>query len=174
MLGGIHTSIVTSTNVVLDLISSPADSNFYNQIREEVDNLLSTPENWVNAAQTAKLTYTDSAVRESLRRSPVLTKNILREVIKEDGVKLPDGQWLPKGAWLAVPSAAMHFDDRFYPDAEKYNPFRFVSNKVDLDKEVLEVIDENSKWLPRKVGKNQGLSNTSETFLGFGHGRHSW
>ena len=163
MLGGIHTSIVTSTNVLLDLLSSPADSDFFGLLREEVDGLFSTPESWNDATLVAKLVLADSTIRESLRRSPVITKNILREVIKLDGMLLPDGQHVPKGAWLAVPSAAMHFDDRLYPEAQKYNPFRFVrvEKKTEDDAQL-------------KLGKNQSLSNTSETFLGFGHGRHSW
>ena len=178
MLGGIHTSIVTSCNVMFDLLSSDPKSCYYNQLREETDVIFANDEDWNEHMAVGKLSHVDSAIRESLRRSPVITKNVLREVIKEDGLRMPNGQHLPKGTWAAVPSVGLHFDNRFYPDAQRYDPFRFVrdvTKEMDVTDNISNPLQEEKVEAPTpKQRKNQNLSNTSETYMAFGHGRRSW
>ena len=126
MLGGIQTSIFTATNVFLDLLSSPADSDYYMRLREEIESGLTTGDGWESQAFASKLHCTDSAIRESLRMSPILTRTGMREVVKKGGVQFPNGQTVPQGAWLAIPAVAIHYDESFYPNSQKYDPFRFV------------------------------------------------
>lgn len=178
MLGGIHTSIMTSVNVLLDLLSSPPEFAYYSRLREEADVVFAKSEDWENQASLAKLTYTDSAIRESLRMSPVITRTGFRVVKKKDGLDMPNGEKIPRGAWLAVPSVRVHYDERFYPKAQLYEPFRFVPTAV---KEPAEFeVTTDSKNLGEhdstasKQRRYQGLSTASETYLAFGYGRHSW
>lgn len=178
MLGGIHTSILTTVNVLLDLLSSPSELAYYSRLREEADGVFAKSEDWENQAYLGKLIHTDSAIRESLRRSPVIAKTGLREVVEKDGLILPDGQKVPKGAWLAVPSVRVHYDDRFYPRAESYEPFRFVPDSA-KDRAEVEVatVNENSAERDSTLAKKRkypSLSTASETYLAFGYGRHSW
>lgn len=178
MLGGIQTSIMTAVNSFLDLLSSPAELNYYHRLREEADLVFTTGDEWGNQASVGKLNYTDSAIRESLRRSPVITRTGIREVLQKDGLNMPNGQKIPKGAWLSIPAAAVHYDERFYPKAQTYNPFRFVPDAIKDQADVKVATDspkpaEGDKT-STKQRKNQGLSTTSETYLPFGYGRHSW
>lgn len=178
MLGGIHTSILTTVNVMLDLLSSPSELAYYSCLREEADGVFAKSEDWENQAYLGKLIHTDSAIRESLRRNPVIAKTGLREIIEKDGLNLPDGQKVPKGAWLAVPSLRVHYDERFYPRAELYEPFRFVPDSA-KDRAEVEVatVTENSAERDSTLAKKRkypSLSTASETYLAFGYGRHSW
>ena len=184
MLGGIQTSILTATTVFLDLLASPPSLNYYAQLREEIDSVLTNDQEWESQASIAKLHRLDSAIRESLRQSPILTRTGMREVVKKDGVQFPNGQIVPKGAWLAIPAVAIHYDERFYSSPEKYDPFRFVPDGA---KGIEETVDPTTT-IPKSaesdpVSSSQetkqrilstNLSSASPTFLGFGYGRHSW
>ena len=177
MLGGIHTSILTMVNVMLDLLSSPAELAYYSRLREEADIVFARKEDWEAQASLAKLVHADSTIRESLRRSPVIAKTGYREVVEKNGLDLPDGQKVPKGTWMAIPSVSVHYDDRFYPRAGQYEPFRFVPN-VTEDPAKVEVatvagipVEYDSTVLKQR--KHQGLATASETYLAFGYGRHS-
>ena len=106
----------------------------------------------------------------------------MREVVKENGVQFPDGQIVPKGAWLAIPAVGIHYDERFYPSPETYDPFRFVPDSA-KDAEtagptanVLKPAggDLAQAQEPKHRGLSTTLSTASPTFLGFGYGRHSW
>ena len=178
MLGGIHTSIMTINNVLLDLLSSPSDLAYYSRLRQEADTVFAKSEDWENQASLGKLIHIDSSIRESLRRNPVMTKNILRQVIRKDGLEMPNGQKIPRGARLAVPTVRVHYDERFYPNAQLYEPFRYVPNTAKDSAEVGPATDsknlEEGDPTTSKQRKHQGLSTASETFLAFGYGRHSW
>ena len=182
MLGGIQTSIFTATNVFLDLLGSPPSSNYFAHLRAEIDSVLTNDQDWESQAAIAKLHRTDSAIRESLRRSPILTRTGMREVVKKDGVTFPNGEIVPKGAWLAIPAVAIHYDERFYPSPEKYDPFRFAPGGA----KGIEAVDPTattpkspesepvSAQEPKQRILPTSLSSASPTFLGFGYGRHSW
>ncbi|KAL6716503.1 hypothetical protein ACLMJK_006070 [Lecanora helva] len=165
MLGGIHTSILTTVNVLLDLLSSPAEFAYYDRLREEVDNVFGSQQDWEAHASLAKLVRADSAIRESLRMNPVIAKTGFREVVEKNGLDLPEGQKVPRGAWLAIPSVGVHYDEKFYPRAGRYEPFRFVP-KVTKDPVEYESTVSRQR-------KHQGLASASEIYLAFGFGRHS-
>ena len=183
MLGGIQTSIFTATNVFLDLLSSPPDTNYYLSLREEIESSLAAADGaWESPSFVAKLHGTDSAIRESLRMSPILTRTGMREVVKKGGVQFPNGQTVPQGAWLAIPAVAIHYDESFYPNSGKYDPFRFVPDTakgteiVDAAANTLREIEADSA--PSKASQykvlSTSISSASPTFLAFGYGRHSW
>ena len=182
MLGGIQTSIFTATNVFLDILSSSPSSNYFLRLREEIDSTLTADGEWENSTSVAKLHRTDSSIRESLRMSPILTRTGMREVVKKDGVQFPNGQTVPKGAWLAIPAVAIHYDESFYPNPEKYDPFRFAPDNakdiamVDPTAETLKTA-ENDAIVPKESQYkvlSTSISSASPTFLAFGYGRHSW
>ena len=177
MLAGTQTLIFTATNVFLDLLSSPRSSNYYLRLRDEVDSTLRTSHEWESQTALAKLHRIDSSIRESLRRSPILTRTGMREVVKKDGVRFPNGQMVPRGAWLAAPAVAIHYDERFFPDPEKYAPFRFTPRTAQEPAPTATaqtIATESQPPDPKPRGLSTNLSTASPTFLGFGYGRHSW
>lgn len=172
---------MTATNVLLDLLGSPPSSNYYLRLREEIDSVLTSDREWESLASLAKLHRTDSAIRESLRRSPIITRTGMREVLKKDGIQFPNGEVVPQGAWLAIPAVAIHYDERFYPSPETYDPFRFApataknTEMVDPATSMLQAAESDAARLQEpKQGLTTSLSSASPTFLGFGYGRHSW
>lgn len=106
----------------------------------------------------------------------------MREVVAKDGVTFPNGEMIPKGAWLALLAMAIHYDERFYPNPEQYDPFRFVPDGAKGTKAI-----DTSVTMPKLAGSDHvspqepqqrilptSLSSATPTFLGFGYGRHSW
>lgn len=162
---------MTATNILLDLISSNPDSNFWEQLHEEAAGVFKTENDWNNPAALQELPLADSAIRESLRQSPVLTRILLREVVPRDGVTLPSGHHMPQGSWLATDIVQIHNDDRFYLQPNKFDPFRFSKQHKD------KIASSGKENLTDKASifrKNQSLATVSDIFLGFGYGKHAW
>ena len=159
-------------------MSSPPEFDYYSRLREEADQVFATGDDWTNQTSLPKLIYADSTIRETLRRSPVISKSVLREVIQKDGLDMPNGQHIPTGAWMAVPSVGVHYDEKFYPKPQLYNPFRFVPPAVEAPAQIEDGADSrepNGDVLTTSIPrKHEGLSTASETYLAFGYGRHSW
>ncbi|KAJ5320296.1 hypothetical protein PENANT_c010G04360 [Penicillium antarcticum] len=150
--GAIATSVVTSTNALLDLLGSDPDQDYYRLLREESEAVFLTESDWNNSTSLLKLHRLDSTIRESLRRHPIILRGLSRQVMPKDGVTLPNGQNIPQGAWLGFPVPAIQNDSRYYNEPDVYTPFRF---------------------LPTETTKRTMLVTTSDTFLPFGHARHS-
>ena len=171
-LGAIHTTITTATNTFLDLLSSDPELKYYKTIQEEASTVFREEGDWADPATLGKLPYADSAIRETLRGNPVLTRVIVREVIRKGGIDLPDGHHVPQGAWLGAPVVGIHRDERFYPDPEKYEPFRFA--KAAQETSPNGATDDPQTEKVAQHRKPQGLSTVSDSYLAFGYGPHSW
>ena len=74
-------------------------------------------------------------------------------------VTLADGTVIPKGTLVSAAPYAVHHDDTVYPNANTFDPFRFVRMRE------AEGDGEGSKYQ---------YANTSPEYLAFGHGRHAW
>lgn len=168
MVATTHTSIVTATNVFLDLLSSDPKLGYYECLRTEAGDNFKTQEDWESFAAVTRLSYTNSAIRESARQNPIITKGAMREVVHQNGLTTPDGNHFPKGAWFGTCVPGVHQDERFYPRPNIYEPFRFVHEPAEEDV---------SKQTSAKASEKQrsiSLTTVSDTYLVFGHGRHSW
>jgi cytochrome P450 len=90
----------------------------------EVDSVLGgrTP----TAEDAESLVWTSACFQEALRlRSPVWVME--REAIGEDEV---GGYRISKGATIVVPIHLVHHDERHWPDAERFDPTRFLPEHV--------------------------------------------
>ena len=96
----------------------------------------------------------------------------MREVVKHDGLTLPEGTHLPRGSLLGVSLVGVHTDERFYSKPNGYDPFRFVRSKVIATPE--NGFDTISNSKAPVYRKNVNLATCSDIFLSFGYGRHSW
>ena len=102
---------------------------------------------------------TDSAIRESLRRSSVQTRGLLRAVVSPHGLTLPNGTHVPQGTWLGVPVQAVHMDGDLYDEPYEYRPFRFAKMR-----------SENNVAGHDKAD----ATDISDTFLAWSYGRYAW
>ena len=162
---------MTATNILLDLISSNPDSNFWEQLREEAAGIFKTEDDWNNPASLQGLPLADSAIRETLRQSPVVTRILLREVVPKDGVTLPSGHHIPQGSWLATDTVQVHNDDRFYLQPNEFDPFRFTKRHEDR---IASSGKENLTDKASVYRKTQSLATASDIYLAFGYGKHAW
>jgi cytochrome P450 len=69
-----------------------------------------------------KLPYTEMVIREVIRLYPPAA-GVAREPIEDMKIA---GYDLPKGSLIVVSTYAMHRDERFFPDPERYDPERFA------------------------------------------------
>jgi cytochrome P450 len=67
-----------------------------------------------------------------------------------------NGVTLPEGVTATAPIGPIHMDDLIYPNAEKFDGFRFSRMRDQSD---------SAKF---------HAANTSNEFLYFSHGRHAW
>ncbi|KAI0132893.1 cytochrome P450 [Xylariales sp. AK1849] len=156
--GAIHTTSFTITHAIFDLFSSKQE--YVDELREEISSaLIEHGGKWTKKAlvQMEKL---DSIVRESLRLNMVSTFGVPRLVVGRDGFTTRSGLRIPKGNIVAVPGKNIAKDEKCYPNADTYKPFRFAEKRA----------DEEVEYVKRA---RQAAPTTSPEFLPFGHGKHA-
>ncbi|KAF6232554.1 hypothetical protein HO173_009222 [Letharia columbiana] len=151
------TSLVAS-NLFLDIISSGPSLDAYERLRSEAASVFKSEGDWADPTALKKLVLTDSAIRESIRRSSIQTRGLLRAVVSPDGVTLPNGTHVPQGTWLGVPVQAVHMDGDLYDKPYEYNPFRFAVMRSESNVPSHEKVD---------------ATDISDTFLGWSYGRYA-
>ena len=68
-----------------------------------------------------------------------------------------DGTFIPKGTMIAVATRSLHHDERFYENADAFEPFRFAEMRED-DSE----------------GVKYQFVSTAIDYLPFGLGKQAW
>lgn len=117
----IHTSTLTTCNLLLDIASRPSAVTL---LRDEA--LVSSTrwgETW-NRGRLNQMSRLDSAFRESSRLWGLVAKAMSRKVIHASGTILPTGQRLSQGATVCVSGWGLHHDESVYP-----RPFEFVHDR---------------------------------------------
>lgn len=66
----------------------------------------------------------DSVMRESARLNPTNVMRMQRSVLQS--FQLSDGTVIPAGVDIAVPALPVNLDESKYPDALRFDPYRFV------------------------------------------------
>jgi cytochrome P450 len=189
----IQSSVITITNTLLDIASSPDPQAILETMRAEIlSDISSNPSQppW-DKAVLARLRHVDSAIRESMRLNGFVARGIMKTVMAPGGITLWDGTHLPKGAKVGIQAYSVHRDEDFYPNAQTYQPFRFVSPPhsrrpdQETDTAIASGSDTESLHLsctPSKLtvdstasissGRKKPLAlvTTSPTFLAFSHG----
>lgn len=161
----IHPSTITLSNVLSDIAAAPDSQLHWTRIREEmqIGNVMNQGQ-WTKKS-VARLNYTDAALRETLRVWGGFTgRGPVKEVVDRAGVVLPDGTHLSRGTKVGFWALAIHHDEDIYPLARHYRQERWLR---------LISIPEN-KAGGGLADKISSMTSTSNTFLGFGHGRNAW
>ncbi|KAE8376229.1 cytochrome P450 [Aspergillus bertholletiae] len=145
------TVVTTATNFFSDILSSKSDQAF-DDLREEARSMF-PPGEPPSLQSIKKLHLADSALRETLRRSPIGIYSLFHEVMPKEGVVTPNGHHLPQGTWISVPSMAIHHDERVYSEPDRYDPYRFTAG--------------TNSTKPKSM-----LTTMTDEFLGFSLGDH--
>ncbi|TBU43931.1 cytochrome P450 [Dichomitus squalens] len=145
----IHTASMSITHALYHLAAAP---EYAEPLREEVMSVTEA-HGWTKAAM-GRMWKLDSFLKESQRYNGIALTTIGRKAIKD--VILSDGTVIPAGTRVASNTYGMHFDNAYYPDADKFDPFRFL----------------NIRKVQGESTKHQ-LVNTSNDYAAFGVGRHA-
>ncbi|KAL1880592.1 hypothetical protein VTK73DRAFT_5397 [Phialemonium thermophilum] len=167
----IHTTVITGHSLILDLLSSDPSSGYLDAIREETDRVLreECDGTWTKNG-LSRLYRTDSAIKESMRRSNFATSLTKKKVVAPEGITNPIEGWhAPYGATLMLDLADIHHDPDIYDRPEDYDAFRFARIREQFEARPPGERDPEEGLRVMK----QGMVTTSDTYLAFGHGRHA-
>lgn len=148
-LAAIHTTSNMLTNVLYDLTAYP---EHIQPLRDEIRAVLEE-DGGLKKTSLVKMKLLDSVMKESQRINPAGMTSISRVAMKD--VPLSDGTVIPKGASVVVSGHIMQ-DDSVYPDAQRFDGYRFY----------------NKRQEPGHEHRHQFVSTSPEHF-GFGHGQHA-
>ncbi|KAI1372195.1 cytochrome P450 [Hypoxylon crocopeplum] len=128
--GTLHGVAFTVHHALLSLVSSEPSLGYIEALREECRNVLSDASRKWSLEAVRKLRLVDSTIRESMRIVPFGSVAMARTVIDPQGISIDhDGSsvLIPQGTKLALPIENIHYDENIYPQAQQFNPFRFVN-----------------------------------------------
>ncbi|KAI1822650.1 cytochrome P450 [Xylaria intraflava] len=169
-----HSTSFTAANVILDLASADPSLGYIKALREESARVLKAAGgSWTRQA-VSELQLIDSAIRESMRMSPFNSIGVPRTVIDPHGITVQQGSSamkLPQGTIIGVPVAPIQYDERFYPNATEFRPFRFASDAA-LHKN-LSPPHQAPTRSSGSVAEGKASVMIDETFLHFGFGKHA-
>lgn len=159
----IHTTTMTTTNLILDILSDAPEKHCFEDLVTEckVSNQ-KYGKTW-NKARLADMKVLDSSLRESMRISGIVGKAHRRQVVDPRGVFLPDGTWVSKGAIVCVSAYSMHRDESIYSDPHQFHHNRFMQPSSPEEND-----EEEKREAPGKTA-----ASTEPTYAGWGLGRHA-
>ena len=163
----IHTSTISITNALFDLVSSDPSLHYLEQLREEATSVLAEDDGIWTKIGLSKMYKIDSALRESLRLRSFVSVGMVRKVVAKDGVTTPEGMHIPFGAHVGVAAMGIHNEESIYTSPGVYDAVRFVNQKDNID--AAEQRRDND-YLKKA---NLAMVSTSTTYQPFGHGRHA-
>ncbi|KAK4147583.1 cytochrome P450 [Dichotomopilus funicola] len=175
----IHTTVLTGFNLFLDLLSSDPSLNYLDTIRGETARVFAEENGAWSKQSLARLTRTDSAIKESMRISPIARSLTHRKVVAPEGVTNPAEGWhAPYGASLMLDLGGTHTDPTLYEEPERYDAWRFSREKerYEARSAATTAAAAGEKGADREEGlriKRLGMVTTSPEYLPFSHGRHA-
>lgn len=159
----IHTSSLTITNVIFDLMSSKPE--YLDELRTEIATVLTEHGGMWTKAALAKMEKLDSVFRESARLNTLVAIGLRRVVVAKEGLTTPSGVHIPCGNFCTVPNLPILTDPSRYPDPDVFKPWRFVELRRSIDSG--DHIDDHVH------SARMTFAATSGEYLAFGNGRQA-
>ncbi|XP_028177596.1 cytochrome P450 6B5-like [Ostrinia furnacalis] len=120
-LAGTDTGANTMHFTLLELASNP---DVLQRLHKEIDQVFEETNGEVTYDVIDKLVYLDMVVNETLRKFPPLGA-LQRECVRN--TVLPVGNLkVERGVTVVIPTYAIHTDENFFPNPEKFDPERFA------------------------------------------------
>jgi len=148
---GIHTTALTTTQVLYRLLANP---EYLEPLREEVDAVI-REDGWTKAGMD-KMYKIDSFLRETQRLDGLAVLPMNRLVMRP--FTFSNGVTVPAGTIVSIPASSTHTDERIYSNPNEFDGFRF---------EKLRKIEQDTT-----SGRYQSVAASSE-YLAFGVGRNA-
>ncbi|XP_044755549.1 cytochrome P450 6j1-like isoform X2 [Coccinella septempunctata] len=116
----------SSILLTLCLYEMAMNIDIQEKLREEIRKTLdSTGE--LSYENVLEMEYLDMVTKETLRKYPFL-QLLQRYCVKDHTFET--GLTVKKGQRVLIPTLALHYDPRYYPEPEKFNPERFRGDKI--------------------------------------------
>ncbi|KAH6664561.1 cytochrome P450 [Halenospora varia] len=145
--------------------------NLVEALREECGAILQEAGgSWTREA-VQKLKLVDATIRESMRLTPFASVGLPRTVVDPHGISLegPNGKLhIPQGTVVAMPMDPIHRDEDFYPDAARFNPYRFMQPGP-----VRSILESSIQKIRKTMPPEKSTVTLDDAFLGFGFGKHA-
>ncbi|MCJ1379500.1 hypothetical protein MMC17_002601 [Xylographa soralifera] len=161
--GSYHQTSVAITNIVFNILASDPEYNTIAVLRDEIATAVQTEHAWTKST-IAKMTRTDSILRETLRLNSFGNRGVLRKVMVAD-LRTEDGVLLPKGAMVSMLAHPAQSDAAVYDHPLQFDPFRFSRMR--------ESAADASPDRDADAAPGLTFVSTGARFLPFGHGRHA-
>ncbi|KAI1389674.1 cytochrome P450 [Hypoxylon trugodes] len=153
----IHTTTLTTTNAFYNLAAMP---ELAQDLREEIRSVLAEHNNVFTSSSMQAMKKLDSFMKETLRFHPAFATSFQRKTLRP--FTLSNGQRIPAGVIIEVPVHAVSSDSEVFPNADKFDPYRFYKLRQEAKEEGAVDVQ----------GQNQFVSVTQKS-LTFGYGRHA-
>ncbi|KAK4141456.1 uncharacterized protein C8A04DRAFT_39069 [Dichotomopilus funicola] len=153
----IHTTTLTATNVFYSIAAHP---EYIPELREEIRTVLADSNGVFTSPALQSMKKMDSFIKETMRLYPAGASTFQRKVNKT--FTLSNGQVIPAGVVIEVPAAAVGLDERVFPNADKFDPWRFARLREEA----------RASGEVEGAARNQFVSVSAEA-LTFGFGRHA-
>ncbi|KAH7198694.1 cytochrome P450 [Fusarium flagelliforme] len=148
-------SIHTTNNLLCEcLCDLAAYPEVQEELRQEAYQILEVENGWERKESLAKLKKLDSFMREVQRLSGNIT-SFIRKVMKP--ISLSDGTQLPAGTKVLAPQAGIALDERYFPDPERFDAFRYYKLRQESS-------EANHRWQ---------FTSLDDTYTNFGAGKHA-
>ncbi|KZV46685.1 hypothetical protein F511_37995 [Dorcoceras hygrometricum] len=126
ILGGFDTTAVFLTWALSFLVEH---KEVMRLAQTEIDSKIGK-QRWVQESDLKDLVYLQAVVKETLRLVPPLPLSV-PHVAAEDTELC--GYFIPKGTTLFVNLWKLHRDPQFWPEPEKFQPERFLTDRLQMD-----------------------------------------
>ncbi|KAH8897621.1 P450 monooxygenase [Thozetella sp. PMI_491] len=150
IFAALHTSSQLVVHCMFELATRPEYSG---PLREEVERCFKEHGDCTKKAIDSMYKM-DSFIKETQRANPLDASALARMALKE--YTFSNGLQIPKGSVIFTPNSPLFADERFYPNPEKFDGFRF--EKMRNDPELKSSCD---------------LTSTDQYSMHFGIGRHA-
>jgi len=153
----IHTTSVTATNAFYNLAAYP---QYASELRDEIRSVLAEHNGVFSSPALQAMKKLDSFIKETMRLYPIGSATFQRKVNKT--FTLSNGQVIPAGVIIQVPNEAVARDAEIFPDADKFDPWRFARLR-----------EEARTGGQVEVAAQHQFASLSPDVLTFGFGRHA-
>ncbi|KAL0943568.1 cytochrome P450 [Colletotrichum truncatum] len=117
----IHSTTLATTNIIYTLAAYP---ELIPVLREDIQKALAESNGSFTNTSMQKITKFDSFLKETMRCYNILNyASFQRKVLKP--FTLSNGQTIPAGSVIETPLIGINNDEEYFPEPEKFDPWRF-------------------------------------------------
>lgn len=128
-IAGIDTTANAMHFTLLELANNP---DILVKLHHEIDALFQNDKQELSFSDLERMPYLDMVINESIRKYPPI--GMIQRKCTKDTILPSKNVKVEKDTIVIIPIYALHRDESFYPDPESFDPQRFDSNDLTVQK----------------------------------------